>query len=240
MSEIVKYEEQNGGSLAIITSGGGPQLQDWCKVIATSSVVPDALRGKPADIFVTVMHGLDLGLKPMQAMNLVYVVKGRPSLSAEGMRARLFTLGHDFEVVELTDTACTVRGKRRGQDEWKSASFTYDQARKAKLSGANWDAYREDMLLARATTRLCKRYFPDATNGLPSYEEVLDMDQPAQPRPSLAEVAADRQTGEIQQQAPEPDDAAMAAEVLQIEQEAHGTPVDADVLDAEWMAGAQR
>jgi hypothetical protein len=151
------------------------------------------------------------------------------------MRARLFTLGHDFEVVELSDTACTVRGRRRGSEEWKTASFTHEQARKAKLSGQNWDSYREDMLLARATTRLCKRYFPDATNGLPSFEDVLDMAQQEAPRPTLGEVAADRQTGEVQAQ-PAPDDAAIEAEVLELQAEHMPAPSN-DAADAAWLAG---
>lgn len=178
------------GSMSAITGGHLDQFRDWAKVIAAGSVIPDSLRGKPADVFITVMHGLDLGLRPMQALNLVYVVKGRPSLSAEGMRSLILDAGHELEIIS-DDKKATVRGKRRGSERWVEASYTIEQAKKAKLGGANWDSHPEDMLVARASTRLAKRYFPDITNGLSSVEELLDMQEPVT-RPSLAQAAQQR------------------------------------------------
>jgi hypothetical protein len=193
MTEIATFDPTRG-SMAAITGGHLVEFQEWAKTIAVGSVIPDALRGKPADVFITVMHGLDLGLRPMQALNLVYVVKGRPSLSAEGMRSLILDAGHELEV-EADDKKATVRAKRKGTDRWVEATFTIEQAKKAKLGGANWDSYPEDMLVARATTRLAKRYFGDVTNGLASMEELLDAPDAA-PRPTLAQAAAAR-TGSV-------------------------------------------
>lgn len=190
MTEIATYDPTRG-SMAAITGGHLSEFQDWAKVVAVGNTIPDALRGKPADVFITVMHGLDLGLRPMQALNLVYVVKGRPSLSAEGMRSLILDAGHELEI-DADATKATVRARRQGTDRWVEVSFTIEQAKKAKLGGANWDAYPEDMLVARATSRLAKRYFPDVTNGLASTEELIDGAEPT-PRPTLAQAAAERE-----------------------------------------------
>lgn len=243
MTEIETFDPTRG-SMAAITGGHLLAFQDWAKVVAVGSTIPDALRGKPADVFVTVMHGLDLGLRPMQALNLVYVVKGRPSLSAEGMRSLILDAGHELQV-EADEKKATVRARRAGTDTWVEASFTIEQAKKAKLGGANWDAYPEDMLVARATSRLAKRYFPDVTNGLASTEELIDGAEIS--KPTLAQAAAAREgkttapatiiDGEVV------DDAAEAArlrqEVLAIDAEANGTASNADEpLDETTLPGA--
>lgn len=195
-TDIAHYEPSQAGSYSAISGGQLDNFMAWSKAIAVGSVIPDVLRGKPADVLITVLHGLDLGLKPMQALNLVYVVKGRPSLSAEGMRALLLQGGHEFRVVSCDQTGAVVEGRRNGSDLWHRAEFTEDDRKAAKLSGANWDAYRPDMFLARATTRLCRRFFPDVTNGLPSVEELRDT-EPETPRPTLAQVAATRDTEDV-------------------------------------------
>lgn len=235
MTEIATYDASRG-SMAAITGGHLEQFVDWSKKIALGSVIPDSLRGKPADVFITVMHGLDLGLRPMQALNLVYVVKGRPSLSAEGMRSLILDAGHELEV-EADDKKATVRARRAGTDRWVEASFTIEQAKKAKLGGQNWDAYTEDMLVARATSRLAKRYFPDVTNGLASVEELLD-EQPAPVRPSLAEakqqreaaVSADPVTGVVDDEA---EAQRLREEVAAMEAAAAAEPVDAEIVTDE-------
>lgn len=202
VTTAVAQFDGSAGSMPVITGGHLPAFMEWSKAIAVGSVIPDALRGKPADVLITVLHGLDLGLRPMQALNLVYVVKGRPSLSAEGMRALLQRDGHEFETVESSDTKAVVRGRRKGTEKWHEASFTIEQAKKAKLAGDNWEKYAEDMLFARATSRLCKRHFSDVTGGLPSVEELTDS-APAAPVLSLAQAVAQREskvdtsTGEI-------------------------------------------
>jgi hypothetical protein len=221
MTELAKYDQpQPAGSLSVaLDSEASRSLWLWCDNVSKSSLVPDSLRGKTADVFLTIMTGLDFGFKPTQAFNLIYIVKGKPSLSAEGMRAQLIANGHGFRIVEATAEKAVVEGCRKGSDVWHRAEFTRVQAKNAKLSGANWDAYPDDMLIARASTRLCKRFFPDVTNGLPSAEELFDEMASSPDRPSLAAVAADR--GKTQA-APEPataDPDVMRAEIAAIEAE---------------------
>lgn len=219
MTELAHYEPNTTGSVAIITGGQMDDFVNFAKTLAMSNLLPDALRGKAADVFMALMEGLDLGLRPMQALNLIDVIKGKPALKAEGKRALLQRDGHGFRIVEWSDEKCVVEGCRKGETEWHQASFTKEQAKKAGLTGDNWSKYPADMLLARATSRLCKAYFADVTNGLATSEEVID----ETPRPSLGQVAAERETPAVLVQPPDEQAAAvrdLAAEFGQPEPEA--------------------
>jgi hypothetical protein len=114
----------------------------------------------------------------MAALRHQHVIKGRVGQSAELMRAQVQAAGHDIEYVETTDTRCVVQGRRRGETEWTRVSFTADQAKRAKI---DLGGYPEDKLVARATSRLCRRKFGDCLIGMPyTVDELEDLpDVPA-------------------------------------------------------------
>lgn len=231
LATVASYDPTpEAGSLAVIADPNRlDAFKAWSQMISGSGILPDALKGKPADILVTVLTGLDFGFRPMQAFQWVYVVKGKPSLSAEAMRALLQRDGHEFDVAKLDKTGCTVRGRRKGTEEWREASFTEDDRKAASLAGDNWTKYREDMLFARATTRLCKRYFSDVIGGLPSVEELQD--QIVVDRPSLAQVAAERDKPAVEAATGDAHETREA--VRDLEAEFSNGPVDEVTVDAE-------
>jgi hypothetical protein len=224
----------SSGSMTAVVGGHLEQYKTFSHTLAQSGLVPDAIRGKPADVFLIIMAGLDLGLRPMQALQGIYVVKGRPSLSAEMMRGLLARDGHGFGVVVLTENECTVKGRRAGETEWHEASFTIAQATRAKLlSNSNWQTYPEDMLLARATARLCRRFFPDVIGGLQAAEDLLDLAQAEQPTGTMAAQAARL----VPVLTSVPDPAATAARIAELNaQHAQPTAAPADTRTAEQIA----
>jgi hypothetical protein len=155
--------------------------------ISATEFVPKALRQRPEAVLAALLSGAERGLGPMEALRSVHVIEGRPSLSAEAMRALVFAAGHTIEIIETTAARCTVVGRRAGT-ETTSPPFTWtmDRARRAKLTGKdNWQKYPEAMLLARATADLCRALFPDVTAGLAVTEEITDeivVEQPATTR----------------------------------------------------------
>lgn len=189
-TDLATYDP-NAGSQGVVVGEHVQQFVDFAKTLAVSDLLPDGLRGKPGNVFMAIMSGLDLGLRPMQALQLIDVIKGKPCLKAEGMRALILDAGHEINVIEQTDEKCVIEGRRSGSQDWRTMSFTIGQAKAAGLAGDNWKKYPADMLLARATTRLAKAYFADVTNGLSSVEELLDT-SPAAARPSLGRVAQQR------------------------------------------------
>jgi hypothetical protein len=155
-------------------------------VIANTEMVPTGLRGRPDAVCAVILYGHELGLGPMQSLNTINVIGGRPALSPEGMRALVLSAGHAIRVAG-DDTAATVQCHRRewATDDWTAHTFTMDDANRAKLTGkadSSWSKYPRAMLIARATSEACRADFSDVIRGL-SYttDEVADM--PAVPVP---------------------------------------------------------
>lgn len=156
-------------------------VADLAVKIAGTDFVPSDYRGKPGQVAATMLHGRELGLAPMTALALTNPIKGKPTLSAEGMRSLVQQAGHQIKVAELSSSRCVMRGRRAGDDEWTTVEWTLEDARQAGLlrksrSGepTNWDKYPRAMLLARATTELCRIEFADVIHGMRSSEELLD------------------------------------------------------------------
>lgn len=53
------------------------------RMMAGSSLVPQSLRGKPADVFLVLLTGRDVGIPVTAALRKVYVVDGQPSLAPQ-------------------------------------------------------------------------------------------------------------------------------------------------------------
>ena len=142
--------------------------------ISNTPFVPTALRGKNEAVLACVLYGAELGLGPMQSLNSIHVIEGRTAMSPELMRAMVARHGHRIDVVENSATACEVKGIRSDTGSTATVRWTMEDAKLAGLSGKNnWKTYPRAMLLARATSELCRIVFPDVIAGL-SYtpEEV--------------------------------------------------------------------
>lgn len=159
--------------------------------IARTEFVPASFRGKPEAVLAAMLYGRELGLGPMQSLNLIQSIQGSVGLKPEGMRALVRTKGHRIWPVETTDERVTLCGWRQGDppDAVVTVTWTLADADRAGLrKGANWAHYPRAMLTARATSELCRLHFADVIGGL-SYtpEEIAEFDTPppsAQPSPA--------------------------------------------------------
>lgn len=200
-------------------------LKVMAQTMGVSALLPEKLRGKPADVFVTIMYGHELGLTPMASVQGIYVVNGRPTLSAQTWLALARRAGHRVVVSEHTDEMCTVVITRGDTGEEHLSTYTYAEAVQAKLADKDvWKAHRKAMLLARAVSQGCRFACPEIALG--AYAEgELDDDVEA-PQVDLAEI----QEAEVV----EPDADATATAVADIEAEfvqVEELPVGADDND---------
>jgi len=135
--------------------------------IASTDFVPEAMRGNPAAITAAIMYGDELGLGPMQALNGINPIRGRVSPSAELMRALVFRAGHTMRILKSDGTLCRILGKRSDEREGTVIEWTIAMAGAADLlSNPTWRRYPRAMLLARASSELCRIMFPDVIKGL--------------------------------------------------------------------------
>src|SRR5262249_6245977 len=139
--------------------------------LARTDFVPDAMRGKSENVAAAMMQGLELGIDPLDALANIHVIKGKVGYSAEFMRRRIIEAGHHIESQEPTDKRCRIKGRRNGTQEWQTVPYTADNARKA---GIDLGKYPQDKLVARASSRLCRRVFPDVLTGAAIIEDLVD------------------------------------------------------------------
>jgi hypothetical protein len=149
--------------------------------LAKTPFVPQSLRGgtpevTAANITAAILTGQEIGIQPMAALRSIDVIQGTPAMRAVALRALVQSAGHDVWVVEQTNTRAVVRGKRKGTDIEQTSTWTMDRAQALGLSGKdNWRKQPQAMLVARATSELCRLVAADVILGIPySVEELED------------------------------------------------------------------
>jgi hypothetical protein len=215
--------------------------------LAASNLIPQDLKGKPSDVLVILLYGQELGLAPMQAIQTIDVMKGRPQLRANLWVALTRKAGHKARVIEESETSCTFRIIRHDDPEPHIVTYTLDDAKKAGLLGnSNYTKNPKAMLYARAASTCCRRACPEVALGFSDEYELAEDEQQS---PTLAQVAAQREDQPTTTAAQPPsaqEDDAMLAEIAAIEAEhaPQAEPVDAELadepVDALWAEGGAR
>lgn len=145
--------------------------------IANTPFVPTAFRGKPEAVYAAVLYGEELGLGPMQSLTQIHVIEGKPSLAPEGMRGLVLKAGHRIDVKVASNDKVVLYGRRADSGSEATVEWTMKDAQLAGLAGRGpWKTYPRAMLMARATSELCRMLFADIIAGL-SYtpEEVMSI-----------------------------------------------------------------
>jgi tellurite resistance protein len=124
------------------------------------------------------LAGVELGFSPMTALGAFDVIQGRAAAKAITLRALVQSKGHEIIMVESTGTRCRMKGRRANSTEWQAVTWTIDRAKDLGLTGKhNWKAQPAAMLIARATSEICRLVASDAILGIAggySSEEIAD------------------------------------------------------------------
>lgn len=157
------------------------QVHGIAKALASTSFVPRVMQGKPDEITAAILFGREINMGPMTALQTINVIQGRPTLTANAMRGMAMAHGVKFRLDESTETRCVMSAIAPGQSEWTTITWTIDQARKLGLtSKENWKNQPGAMLIARATSQLCRLVAANVLIGLPySTEEMRDLNDEA-------------------------------------------------------------
>ena len=146
-------------------------------IMAKASIIPKDYQGNSGNILVAIQWGAELGLPPLQAMQSIAVINGRPSLWGDaviGLVRGSGLLESIHEEVTDTQAICTV--KRRGEDP-AERQFTMEDAKRAGLLGkpGPWSQYPKRMLQMRARAWALRDVFPDVLRGVSVAEEAQDI-----------------------------------------------------------------
>lgn len=158
------------------------EMFEFARMVAASNLAPKSL-SRPEQIMVAIQHGLEVGLKPLQALNSIAVINGKPSIYGDAGTALVMASGllerKDEEVRgEGDERTATCVLWRKGIEQPFVGSFSVAQAKQAKLWGkaGPWQQYPERMLMWRARTYAYRDGFADCLCGLTFYEESRDIE----------------------------------------------------------------
>ena len=155
------------------------EFKELADIFAKSNMVPKCFQGKPHDIFTAMRMGAELGLLPMQALQNIAVINGRPSLWGDALLAIARTSPKCDYIREYFDTknnVATCIAKRTDDTEEAVRTFDIEDARRAGLWGRQgpWSQYPKRMLQMRARSWAIRDTFADLLSGFNSAEEQQD------------------------------------------------------------------
>lgn len=145
------------------------EAMEFAKMIASTDFVPKDYRDKPGNVLVAVQMGAEVGLKPMQALQNIAVINGRPTIWGDAFWALIKSsplcewTRETFDDATMT-ASCTV--KRRNNDAVTRA-FSKADAEKARLWGKDgpWTTMPRRMLMFRARSHAGRDAIPEAIKG---------------------------------------------------------------------------
>ncbi|MGW0052079.1 hypothetical protein [Nocardia nova] len=209
----------DGRALAPVAAGDDPfdslmryaELLDvaykFAERVCRTAIVPKIYQGKPQDAAVAIMHGGELGLNPLQALQNVFPVHGMPSIYAKTMVAKLRQRGYRFTTHEAGPERVVFQGWAPDGDT-ETSEWTIERATRAgfvptidpetgkyktkKLTGPNGSYEKlignekyilqpEEMLWAKAATTVCKRLASHILLGLEVAEDQEDRTDEPEP-----------------------------------------------------------
>ncbi len=163
-------------NVPILRPASFAELEKFAEMAAKSSFVPTQFRGKPEDLMLAVQMGSELGLSPMQAIQNITVINGRPSIFGDAMLAIAMSHPHFEDIVEKIEgnvAICQIKRRGRSQIERR---FSLEDATRAGLATKDgpWKTYPLRMLQMRARGFALRDSFPDILRGLILAEEAND------------------------------------------------------------------
>jgi hypothetical protein len=165
------------------------EAMQFSETLAASSMVPRQYQGKPQDILVCVQWGLELGLAPMQALQNIAVINGKPSVYGDAAMALVQASSVCEDVQEFFEGEGTANpiavciAKRRGRTP-VTVRFSVEDAKRAGLWGKQgpWTQYPKRMMAMRARGFALRDAFADVLKGLITAEEAQDYPTEQAPR----------------------------------------------------------
>ena len=170
----------SGGQVMAIVPQNYDEVWRMANAICRAQMAPKGL-DTPEKASIAILQGLEVGLKPMQALQRIAVVNGRPTIWGDGAIGLVRGSGLCEYVNERIEgegdkRVAICEAKRKGEAQPVTRKFSVDDAKKAGLWGkaGPWSQYPERMLQMRARAFALRDLFADVLGGMHIHEEVAD------------------------------------------------------------------
>lgn len=203
---------RTGGNVAAVVPQSIKEIWEVARGVVASGLAPKNLGSgddKVSAVAITIMAGMELGLKPMVALRSFTVINGRPALYGDGLIAVVRMSGKAKKV----QTGCDVRdgqmvgwcaAERSDTGEANRVEFSEEDARRAGLwspedkvrgkvwrenkqvwvddapNESPWHRYPQRMLAWRAAGYCLRELFGDVLGGIRDEFEAQEVSEPEQ------------------------------------------------------------
>jgi hypothetical protein len=194
MSKMPTISRGNRGALSDVITN--PEkfrlLKEYAELLASSSFVPKDYIKQAGNIIIAIQMGDEVGLPPLQALQNISSINGRPSVWGDAALALCQSSAQYESVTETFDEAtmtATCIAKRRGEPNAVVRTFSIEDAKQAKLwnKPGPWSDYPKQMLRMRARSFALRTAFADVLKGIAIAEEQADVVTNSAPPPFVAE-----------------------------------------------------
>ena len=153
-------------------------MKTVAQLVLQSGLAPDSFK-TAEQIFVGLQAGAEVGLKPMQALNSIVVIRGKPTLWGDAALALVKRSGLLVEFSEKVTgegdaMAAQVKSVRGDELCTVETTFSVADAKTAKLWGkaGPWTTHPKRMLKYKARAFNLRDNFPDVLFGMHLTEEM--------------------------------------------------------------------
>lgn len=165
------------------------------KILASSDLVPEGTyRGKPANCLIALDMAHRTGLSPLNVMQNLYIVKGRPGWSGQYCISAINSSGKfsPLEFVQMINDDGSTKGYYAQATNVITGKIcvgspvTWDMVRAEgwyDKNGSKWKTMPDLMFRYRCAAFFARTYCPEVLNGLQTVEELKDVrgyDEPSQ------------------------------------------------------------
>lgn len=148
------------------------QLKSLGQTLVSSGLMPAAIKTPEAAV-VIILKGRELGIPPLEAINSINVIQGKPTVAPQLMLALIERSKQGYiEIVERADSHSIVKAVRKGRTP-VTFKFTLEDAKRLGLAEKdNWRKQPAVMLQWRNVAAAARAVFPDVISGVYTPEEM--------------------------------------------------------------------
>jgi hypothetical protein len=161
----------------------------FAKMVSSSEFAPKDFKGKPESCLLAIQHGSEVGLSPMQSLQSIAVINGRPTIWGDAALALVQSSPvceyvREYVEGEGEGLVAVCEAKRKGYPAPTVVRFSMADAKRAGLAGkaGPWTQYPGRMLTLRARGFALRNAFADALRGLITAEEAQDYPATVEPQ----------------------------------------------------------
>ena len=158
--------------------------RNFAQDLAKSTMIPMQYQNNYANCLVALEYANRTGQSPLQVMQSLNVIQGRPSWDSKALIGMINTSGKYDEDLHFTygkdekgEIISCFAWTRKNGDVVEGIPYTMEKAKKEGLLGKNNSFWNKDhvlMLTYRAVSRFASINCPEITLGLYTTEEVRD------------------------------------------------------------------